>query len=256
VESRRDDPLSPSNRPAPASRDSSPVPGLLFSAPTAGGYDGSRVKPVENGGADMTAWGVLWVALGVTSGPGPSASIPSASALADIGPAPAVRLTDQAGRPFALAGLRGKAVLVSFVFTTCNGSCPATTSSLFRVQQDLREAGLWGDRVEFVSITLDPRRDTPEALAQYARIFGADAGRWHFLTGRPEDVARVIADWGMWVKPGPGGALDHPSRIFLLDPEGRQREIYNLALFKPADVVADVRTVLSEAVPGRDHPTP
>jgi protein SCO1/2 len=169
-----------------------------------------------------------------------------ASALADIGPAPGVALTDQAGKPFDLARLQGKAVLVSFVYTTCGGTCPATTHTLYRVQQALREAGLWGKRVEFVSITLDPARDHPDVLAGYARVFDADTSAWHFLTGRPETVAQVIAAWGMWVKPGPAGALDHPSRIFLLDPRGHQREIYSLEFLRPAVVVSDVETVLAE----------
>src|SRR3954447_21809720 len=66
------------------------------------------------------------------------------SPLADIGPAPAVVLTDAAGKPFDLARLRGKAVLVSFVYTTCGGTCPATTFQMVRVQKALKEAGLSG----------------------------------------------------------------------------------------------------------------
>jgi protein SCO1/2 len=172
------------------------------------------------------------------------------SPLADIGPAPTVVLTDGAGRPFELARLRGKAVLVSFVYTTCGGTCPATTHTLYRVQQALKEAGLWGKRVEFVSITLDPARDRPEVLANYARIFDADPAAWHFLTGPPQDVARVIAAWDMWVRPGPAGALDHPSRIFLLDPRGHRREIYSLEFLRPAVVVRDIETILAEPEPG------
>src|SRR5690242_5011480 len=124
-----------------------------------------------------------------------SAAAQGASPLADIGPAPAVMLTDQAGRPFDLARLQGKAVLVSFVYTTCGGACPATTHTLYRVQQTLKEAGLWGKQVEFVSISLDPARDRPEVLAGYARVFDADTSAWHFLTGPPEAVAQVIAAW-------------------------------------------------------------
>jgi protein SCO1 len=170
----------------------------------------------------------------------------AASPLADIGPAPEVSLTDAANRAFSLSSLRGKAVVVSFIYTTCNGSCPATTHNLYRVQQTLKEAGIWGKRVEFVSITLDPARDTTEVLAQYARIFGADTERWHFLTGPPEQVSKVIAEWGMWVRTGPSGTLDHPSRIFLVDPSGRQREIYNLDFLKPETVLEDVKTVIAE----------
>jgi protein SCO1/2 len=169
------------------------------------------------------------------------------SALADIGPAPEVALTDQAGKPFRLSSARGKAVLVSFVYTTCNGVCPATTHSLYRAQQALKEAGLWGARVEFVSISLDPVRDTPEVLAGYARVYDADPAAWHFLTGAPAVVARVVNAWGMWARFGPSGTLDHPSRIFLVDPKGRQREIYNLEFLKPETIVADVKTVLAES---------
>ena len=86
----------------------------------------------------------------------------SPSPLADIGPAPPTVLLDSAGKPFDLASLKGKVVLVSFVYTTCNGVCPATTSSLVRIQKALEQAKLWGKSVEFVSITLDPKRDTPE----------------------------------------------------------------------------------------------
>jgi protein SCO1/2 len=174
---------------------------------------------------------------------GPAAR--GASPLADIGPAPPVLLTDQAGKPFDLARLQGKAVVVSFVYTTCGGSCPATTHTLYRVQQALKEAGLWGKRVELVSISLDPARDRPDVLAEYARVFDADTSAWHFVTGPPDSVAQVIAAWGMWVKPGPAGSLDHPSRIFLLDPRGHQREIYSLEYLRPPVVVHDVETVLA-----------
>jgi len=170
----------------------------------------------------------------------------SPSPLADIGPAPTVELTDAQGKPFALAKLRGKVVIVSFVFTTCGGSCPATTFSLTRVQRALQAAGLWSKRVEFVSISLDPSRDTPEVLTAYARNYRADLAAWHFLTGPPDRVSQVIAAWGMWARPGPSGTLDHPSRIFLVDPSGRQREIYNLEFLKPALVLQDVQSILAE----------
>jgi protein SCO1 len=174
------------------------------------------------------------------------AVLSGASPLADIGPAPPVALIDAEGKPFQLDRLRGKAVVVSFIYTTCNGSCPATTHNLYRVQQALKDAGLWADQVEFVSISLDPARDTPEVLRRYAKIYGADPAAWHFLTGPPDEVSRVITSWGMWARIGPSGVLDHPSRIFLIDPRGRQREIYNLEFLTPEGIVQDVRTVLQE----------
>jgi protein SCO1 len=174
---------------------------------------------------------------------------PEPSPLADIGPAPRTVLVDSAGKPFDIATLRGKVVLVSFIYTTCNGVCPATTQSLGRIQKELQQAKLWGSSIEFVSITLDPKQDTPAVLARYARLFGADAAAWHFLTGPSAQVESAIAAWGMWVKTAPSGALDHPSRIFLLDPQGHEREIYNLEFLKGDTVIQDVRGLLGDRNP-------
>jgi protein SCO1/2 len=169
------------------------------------------------------------------------------SRLAIIQPAPDFALTMQDGSTLKMTDLKGKVCLVSFVFTTCNGSCPATTHRMGQVQAALKECGLAKDgRVRLVSITLDPARDTPEVLRKYMELYDADPAGWTFLTGDKERVARVIADWGMWVKPAANGQLDHPSRVFLVDQKGRIREIYNLSFFKAAWVLDDVRLLLKE----------
>jgi protein SCO1 len=175
-----------------------------------------------------------------------SLSITQGSPLADIGPAPPVELIDSESRPFSLGSVRGKVVLVSFVYTTCNGSCPMTTSALDRIRRRLQDEGLWGRSVEFVSITLDPEHDTPEALSRYARVYRADPKFWHFVTGPRDRVAKVIASWDMWARVAPSGAIDHPSRIFLLDQAGHRREIYNLEFLAADTVTADVRGLLAE----------
>jgi protein SCO1/2 len=169
------------------------------------------------------------------------------SRLADIGPAPEVVLVDAQGRLFRLSDLRGKAVVVSFIYTTCNGTCPATTRELVRARKALEGAGLWGTRAEFVSISLDPERDTTEVLARYARQQGADASAWHFLTGPAPRVDKVLAAWDMWARRDASGVLDHPSRVFLIDPKGRQREIYNLDFLTPRAILEDVKAVLDES---------
>jgi protein SCO1/2 len=169
-----------------------------------------------------------------------------ASRLADIGPAPRTVLVGSDGKPFDLSKLRGKVVLVSFVYTTCNGTCPLTTQALVGAQKKLKEALLWEKSVEFVSITLDPKRDTPRVLRDYASLFKADPAAWHFLTESPAKVNDVIKAWDMWVKRDSNGVLDHPSRVFLIDPSGRQREIYNLEFLKAETVVEDVRGLIDE----------
>ena len=170
-----------------------------------------------------------------------------ASRLAVIEKAPAFALTDQAGKPLSSADLKGKVLLVSFIFTTCNGSCPATTHRMGLVQRELQARGLLKeDRVRLVSITLDPKRDTPEVLRGYMRLYDADPTSWSFLTGAPDEVAKVVAAWKMWARPAANGQLDHPSRVFLVDRGGSIREIYNLDFLRPAWVAEDVALLLKE----------
>lgn len=170
-----------------------------------------------------------------------------ANRLAVIRPAPDFTLTTQDGGKLQRSALKGKVQLVSFIFTTCNGTCPATTHRMGQVQEELRRRKLLKDGdVKLLSITLDPERDTPEVLRRYAGLYDADDKHWSFLTGSPADVKKAIADWGMWARPAANGQLDHPSRIFLVDGQGRIREIYNLDFLKSAWVADDVELLLRE----------
>jgi protein SCO1/2 len=166
--------------------------------------------------------------------------------LAIIQMAPDFALTTQGGDTMRLSDFKGKVRLVSFVFTTCSGSCPATTHRMSQVQEELKRRHL-NQRVHLLSITLDPARDTPEVLRGYMRLYDADPANWTFLTGAAETIAQTIAAWGMWVKPAANGQLDHPSRVFLVDGQGRIREIYDLNFLKAAWVAEDVQWLLQEA---------
>jgi protein SCO1/2 len=167
------------------------------------------------------------------------------SRLAAIQPAPDFTLTTQDGSKLSSSDLKGKVLLVSFIFTTCNGTCPATTHRMSQIQEELKTRGLLkDDRMRLVSISLDPARDTPETLRGYMKLYDADPGHWAFLTGPPDQVSAVVKSWGMWAKPAANGQLDHPSRVFLVDAQYRIREIYNLNFLKPKWVVQDVELLL------------
>jgi protein SCO1/2 len=191
-----------------------------------------------------TFTGMALVALALTE----AGAHATTSRLAFIHPAPNFSLLNQGGTKLTRDALKGKVWLVGFVFTTCTGTCPETTLRMSLVQRELGKRGLLkGGQVQLVSITLDPERDRPEVLRDYAKLYGADIKVWSFLTGRPTKVAQVIADWGMWVRTGASGQLDHPSRIFLVDRQGQVREIYNLAFLRPRWVVDDIEVLLGEA---------
>lgn len=155
-------------------------------------------------------------------------------------------LTTQDGKPFRFSELRGKVVLVSFVFTTCNGTCPATTHRMVLAEEALVRAGL-SDKIHLLSITLDPARDKPAVLRDYIRLYDLDTRHWTFLTGSSKQIDKVLSEWGMWARPSANGQLDHPSRVFLLDEQGRLREIYDLQFFRPRWVCEDVRGLLKES---------
>jgi protein SCO1/2 len=134
-------------------------------------------------------------------------------------PAPDFELVDQSGAKLALADLRGKLVLLDFIFTTCQGPCPILTSAHVTLQRMLSPE--LRARTRFVSISLDPVRDTPMALRAYALARGADLTGWWFLTGDPETVARVVQGFGVGTMRRPDGQIDHLVATFLIDAEGR-----------------------------------
>src|SRR5262245_55863179 len=125
----------------------------------------------------------------------------SAARLAVIRPAPDFKLIDLNGQPVTLKQFHGKAVLAAFFFTTCNGTCPATTARLAKVQEELARHSALKDRVQLLSISIDPERDTPEKLRGYMRLYDVDPRNWTFITGAVGDVRRTLEAWGMWAKP-------------------------------------------------------
>ncbi len=170
------------------------------------------------------------------------------SRLAVIANAPDFALTTQKGESLRLVDLKGRVLLVSFVFTTCSGSCPATTHRMSQVQQELKTRGLLKrGQVHLLSISLDPERDKPEVLQRYMRLYDADPATWTFLAGSPQEVATCLTGWGMWTRPAANGQLDHPSRVFLVDAKGHIREIYNLEFLKAPWVADDIELLLKEA---------
>ena len=171
-------------------------------------------------------------------------SEPPESRLAVIRAAPDFRLIDADAKPITLRQFRGKAVLVAFFFTTCNGACPATTARLAKIQEELaKHAGL-KDRVQILSVSIDPERDTPEKLRGYMRLYDVDAKNWSFVTGPVKAVRSTSAAWNIWAKPAANGQLDHPSRVHLVDPQGRLREIYNLEFLRVPWVLEDMQLIL------------
>jgi len=144
------------------------------------------------------------------------------SGLPTIGEVPDFTLTGEDGQPFKSAEqLTNKIWVADFIFTTCNGPCPRMTAHMKKVQdatQDLAD-------VELVSITIDPKNDTPEKLKEYAQHYKYDPERWHFLTGSPEELNRI----GMDTFHLAGVGEEHGTRFAVVDRKGRIRAYYEIS---------------------------
>ena len=140
-------------------------------------------------------------------------------AVAESAPAPDFSLVDQDGRPVSLASLRGKVLLLDFVYTHCPGPCPILTGTHVSVQRALPPE--LAEKVRFVSISLDPERDTPEAFRRYAEARGVDLATWSFLGGAPDTVADVLARYGVATTPSENGEIEHLVITYLIDADGR-----------------------------------
>lgn len=164
--------------------------------------------------------------------------------LPEPGPAPALTLTDAAGRQISLDDFAGEVRLLYFGYTFCPDICPTTMADLAKVQQDVDDGG---DQVQVIMITVDPARDTPEVMAEYAASFHPD---FIGLAGSPEEIATVAERWGVFYEAQEGTAatgylVDHTARVFLVDKAGRYRLTYAFET-PPEDIIADLKILLRE----------
>jgi protein SCO1/2 len=164
--------------------------------------------------------------------------------LSKIGPAPDIELTDQNGKPFSLAKQRGKVTVVTFIYASCADTCPLLTAKMVGMRTKLGKD--FGSRVEFVSVTVDPERDSAEVLHRYAEAQSANVAGWFFLTGSPAQIGDVTRRYGIFVKKQERGDVDHTFLTSIIDQTGTLRVQYLGMRFDPNEFVRDVRSVLHE----------
>ena len=132
------------------------------------------------------------------------------------------QFVDQSGRPFGTADLRGKVYVADFFFTSCPTICPRVKSQMLRIQDRFK------DNPDFmlVSFSIDPKRDTPERMTEYARKLGiTDMDRWRFINGDKFEIYDLDADYLSVALENPDaeGGFDHSGYILLVDREGYLR---------------------------------
>ena len=168
----------------------------------------------------IAAAGSIWLAVRAQQAP---------EELPVLATVPDFALTEASGRTVTLADLAGRPWVVDLVFTNCGSICPTMTAAMSKLVQS--SSALPG--VKFVSISVDPKNDTPEVLTAYAERFQADRSRWLFLTG-DEDAIRKLAIGGLKLPLADGDpaqgedAILHSQRFLLVDAQSRVRGTYDV----------------------------
>ena len=168
--------------------------------------------------------------------------------LPTIGPAPHFDLLDQQGRSVRTSDLGQRVVVANFIYTSCTDTCPLLTAQMASLQDQLRSAGLLGNRVLLLSFSLDPERDTPRVLQDYGEHFGVDPDGWRLLTGPVDSLSQIAQDFKLG-RPvplplderNPAINLAHSNRFVLVDASGQLRTTYPGDSFEIGDLMRDIQ---------------
>jgi len=185
---------------------------------------------------------------------------PGSYVLPVIGQAPDGPVLDSGGQSARLSRYaRGKVTLLAFIYTYCSDplGCPLTHETFVALRERLLARPDVARQVRLVSFSLDPGNDTPEVMRAYGgRRAASSAVEWRFLTAPSRRrLAPLLASFGQDVSyraganGGPARVASHLLRVFLLDRQGRIREIYSPAFLLPDVILNDMDTLLRETVP-------
>jgi len=181
-----------------------------------------------------------------------------------IMPAPDGQVLTVDGRRTPLSRFtRERITLLGFIYTTCIDpeGCPLAYQVFYRLRDEIQAAPALADKVQLVSLSFDPARDSPAAMKHYAGSLLEEEGgvRWYFLTtGSVGELLPLVEGFGQDVRYSvdrstgrPVRQLSHVLKVFLIDRSGYVREIYTSTFLHPQTIMGDIKTLLME---GGDDP--
>lgn len=193
-------------------------------------------------GAALAGAATAWMTI---KKPGAAPVLEQATLLDAARTLPQFELIDQAGRAFQRDSLRGQWTLMFFGFTNCPDVCPTTLAALAEVRSKLKDLPA-GDLPAVVFVSVDPDRDTTEALGRYVAHFDP---QFLGVTGQPVAIEALTHDLGVAVSAGPASedgnyTVDHSAAIFLIDPSAAFTAVFGSPHL--ADVIArDYRSIVA-----------
>ncbi len=146
---------------------------------------------------------------------------------------PNIPLMSSSNEVIYFQDLKGKHVLVDFIFTNCVGICPMMTQSFIKIQEKLVQKNLQ-DQVVLLTVSFDPERDTTKKLSKYAESVKADSTFWKFATVKKQhDLQELLDVFGIVVIPAPNNQFEHNGAIHLVNQYGKLAKIYDYELIDP-----------------------
>jgi protein SCO1 len=170
----------------------------------------------------------------------PSSTLPAAPiAHTGVDYLPPVNLIDQNGKAVSLSSFKGKPALIGFIHTSCKGVCEMLTAKMKQVAQSLGTQ--FNSSVTMVTVTTDPDEDNPAQLLKYAKAQGVDVRGYTFLTGKTNQIARVLTLYDV-PDEGPEDATTHVLDLFLISPDGAGMRKYNGMSVSSQALASDIRS--------------
>lgn len=157
---------------------------------------------------------------------------------------PDFKLMNQDGRTIRLSDFRGKAVVLTFIYTRCPlpNFCPLMSKNFSQLQQRL--SGKFENKFQLLSVSIDPEFDRTEVLKEYAGRYGANTKDWNFATGDGEQIAFVAGLMGLYYA-RENGLISHDLRTALIGPDGRLVHLWKSNVWTPYEVQRMVCEVLT-----------
>ncbi len=134
------------------------------------------------------------------------------------------------GEDYDFADMPKRARLIEFMYTQCPDVCPVTTLEMAKLKHELEEEGVFGDEIEFITITIDPKRDTQDVIREYAGRFEVDSSEdgWVFLTGSEENTKEIADALGFLYRDPGSGEIVHSTYAYFMDENDNLLEKFTM----------------------------
>lgn len=152
---------------------------------------------------------------------------------------PRFDLKNENNERISLDDYRGHPLILTFIFTRCPmpNFCPRMSSNFAAIQQAIHDNKI---NARLLSITLDPKFDTPEILKQYAAHAGADPGIWNFATGEDKQIDELTAGFSIY-RQSEGGTISHGLATALIDGKGEINKVWRGNGWTPDQIIEEVK---------------